>query len=98
MLRRPPRTTRTYTLFPYTTRFRSVSKLNQQQNHPADPIALAREVLLTEARAIEALAERLDGSFPQAVDIILQCHGRVVVSGMGKSGHIGRKKIGRPHV
>ena len=69
----------------------AVSKLNQQQNHPADPIALAREVLLTEARAIEALAERLDSSFPQAVDIILQCHGRVVVSGMGKSGHIGRK-------
>lgn len=40
---------------------------------------------------MEALAQRLDSSFPQAVDLILQCRGRVVVSGMGKSGHIGRK-------
>lgn len=47
--------------------------------------------MLTEARAVEALAQRLDDSFPQAVDLILQCRGRVVVSGMGKSGHIGRK-------
>jgi arabinose-5-phosphate isomerase len=46
---------------------------------------------LTEARAVEALAQRLDDSFPQAVNLILQCSGRVVVSGMGKSGHIGRK-------
>jgi arabinose-5-phosphate isomerase len=40
---------------------------------------------------VEALASRLDASFQQAVDLILQCQGRVVVSGMGKSGHIGRK-------
>jgi arabinose-5-phosphate isomerase len=69
----------------------AVPKLNQQPRNPANPIDLAREVLLTEARAVEALAQRLDDSFPLAVDLILQCHGRVVVSGMGKSGHIGRK-------
>ena len=69
----------------------AVSKLNQQQSNPANPIDLAREVLLTEAHAVEALAQRLDSSFPQAVELILQCRGRVVVSGMGKSGHIGRK-------
>lgn len=69
----------------------AVPKLNQQPSSPANPIDLAREVLLTEARAVEALAQRLDDSFPQAVNIILQCRGRVVVSGMGKSGHIGRK-------
>lgn len=69
----------------------AVQKLNQQQHTPAHLIDLAREVLLTEARAVETLAQRLDHSFPQAVDLILQCHGRVVVSGMGKSGHIGRK-------
>lgn len=40
---------------------------------------------------MEALAQRLDESFPKAVQLILQCRGRVVVSGMGKSGHIGRK-------
>jgi arabinose-5-phosphate isomerase len=69
----------------------AVSKLNQQQRNPANPIDLAREVLLTEAHAVEMLAQRLDSSFPQAVELILQCQGRVVVSGMGKSGHIGRK-------
>ncbi len=55
------------------------------------PLVLAREVLLIEARAVEALANRLDDSFTRAVELILQCHGRIVVSGMGKSGHVGRK-------
>ncbi len=54
-------------------------------------LTLAREVLLIEAQAVQALAERLDESLLQALDIILQCHGRVIVSGMGKSGHIARK-------
>ena len=55
------------------------------------PLDLAREVLLIEAREVEALAQRLDDSFTRAVELILQCRGRVVVSGMGKSGHIGCK-------
>jgi len=55
------------------------------------PIELAKEVLLIEARAVEALALRLDEHFTRAVTLILQCHGRVVVSGMGKSGHIANK-------
>lgn len=46
---------------------------------------------MIEAREVEALAQRLDDSFTRAIDLILQCHGRVVVSGMGKSGHIGSK-------
>lgn len=54
-------------------------------------LALAREVLAIEAREIESLAKRLDANFVNAVNLILQCQGRVVVSGMGKSGHIGRK-------
>jgi arabinose-5-phosphate isomerase len=54
-------------------------------------LALARQVLLLEASEIEKLAERLDAQFECAVELILQCRGRVVVSGMGKSGHIGRK-------
>lgn len=54
-------------------------------------LALAKKVLLLEAREIDMLAGRLDAQFECAVQLILQCHGRIVVSGMGKSGHIGRK-------
>lgn len=58
---------------------------------PAHRLSLAQTVLTTEAEAILALARRLDGSFLAAVDALLACKGRVVVTGMGKSGHIGRK-------
>ena len=51
----------------------------------------ARQVLTTEAEALAQAAELLDGDFARAVDAILATPGRVVVSGMGKSGHIGRK-------
>jgi arabinose-5-phosphate isomerase len=54
-------------------------------------VALARRVLTIEADALRALAERLDERFVAAVDLILHRHGRVVVSGIGKSGHIARK-------
>jgi arabinose-5-phosphate isomerase len=54
-------------------------------------LALAREVLEIEAKAVFALIGRLDRSFAQAVDTVLNCRGRVVVSGIGKSGHIARK-------
>ena len=56
-----------------------------------DAISSAREVLDIEANAITALKERLDSAFVRAVEIILNCQGRVVVCGIGKSGHIGRK-------
>ncbi len=55
------------------------------------PLDLARKVLNIEAHEITALAKRLDESFELAIKIILQCKGRVVVTGMGKSGHIGNK-------
>lgn len=51
----------------------------------------ARKVLELEAHAIEAAAERLDGSFIEAVELILSHPGKVIVSGLGKSGHVGRK-------
>jgi arabinose-5-phosphate isomerase len=51
----------------------------------------AREVLAVESRAVAQLAERLDANFLRAVELLLGCRGRVVVSGVGKSGHIGRK-------
>ena len=54
-------------------------------------LQLARKVLSIEAHEITALAIRLDAHFEAAVALILQCKGRVVISGMGKSGHIGGK-------
>lgn len=51
----------------------------------------ARRVLATEAGAVAALADRIDESFTRACDICLDCKGRIVVIGMGKSGHIGSK-------
>jgi arabinose-5-phosphate isomerase len=62
------------------------------RTHPAGPaLDLAREVLAIEAQAVTALAARLDSSFLRAVDLLLGCRGRIVVCGVGKSGHIGRK-------
>ena len=50
-----------------------------------------KRVLAIEARAIQSLIDRLDGGFAKAVDLLLTCKGKVVVSGMGKSGLIGQK-------
>jgi len=54
----------------------------------------AKEVLTTEAEAILAVRDRLDDSFTAAVRLIVNCEGRVVVTGMGKSGSIARKIAG----
>ncbi len=51
----------------------------------------ARRVLEIESRAIRDLADRLDPGFDRAVDLILGCEGRIVVTGMGKSGIVGQK-------
>ena len=64
------------------------------QSTPFDPqraLALARETLDIEAQAVQAMAVRLDERFARAVALALACRGRLVVMGMGKSGHIGRK-------
>lgn len=60
-------------------------------NGDAQRLTLAREVLQIESDAILALGERIDASFVKAIDLLLECSGRVVVSGIGKSGHIARK-------
>jgi arabinose-5-phosphate isomerase len=54
-------------------------------------LALARKVLQTESSAILALVPRLDGRFDRAVDLLHQCQGRVILTGMGKSGIICHK-------
>jgi arabinose-5-phosphate isomerase len=53
--------------------------------------SLARNVLETEARAVTVLMDRIDDEFIRACEICLECQGRIVVIGMGKSGHIGSK-------
>ena len=63
-----------------------IAKINDDR-----ALALARDVLDIEADAVRALRDQLDGGFVQAVALLLGCRGRVVVSGIGKSGHIARK-------
>ncbi|HJV25349.1 MAG TPA: KpsF/GutQ family sugar-phosphate isomerase [Aromatoleum sp.] len=68
--------------------------MNASQPKPAsktDAVAMARRVLRIEADAVAALAERIGGEFEAAVGMILGRHGRVIVTGIGKTGHIGRK-------
>lgn len=60
--------------------------------HALDPVtAQARDVLLQQARSIAQLSMRLDKSFSSAIRILLGVEGHVVISGLGKSGHVGRK-------
>ncbi len=65
----------------------------RSDNHP-DPEKLkgsARAVIETEQQAVSDLKQRIDGHFVNACRLLLECSGRVVVLGMGKSGHIGHK-------
>ncbi|MBM5570050.1 MULTISPECIES: KpsF/GutQ family sugar-phosphate isomerase [Deefgea] len=52
---------------------------------------VARRVMQIEAEAISAVASRLDTQFDRACQLLLACHGRVIIMGMGKSGHVARK-------
>ncbi len=61
------------------------------ETSPKDLLALAAEVLDIESRAVNQLKSRLDDSFTAACQLCLDTDGRVVVTGMGKSGHIGGK-------
>ena len=63
-----------------------IAKINGER-----ALDLARDVLTIEAEAVQALARRIDQDFVAAVELLLNCPGRVVVSGIGKSGHIARK-------
>ena len=65
--------------------------MNKAITAPSRALNLACEVLNIEAAAVQALTKRIDETFLQAMNIILSCEGRVIVSGIGKSGHIARK-------
>lgn len=60
-------------------------------DNPEEIIALAKDVLSIESSAIEALIDRIGDSFLKAVDILYHCKGKVVITGMGKSGLVGKK-------
>ena len=53
----------------------------------------AKEVLLHEAEAVRGLIDKLDDNFVHAVEAILNCKGKVIVTGLGKSGWVGRKIV-----
>ena len=70
------------------------AKLREDPDVSIDPdraLAVARQVLRTEAGAIASVEMRLGLAFVAAVEMLLRCRGRVVVSGIGKSGHVARK-------
>jgi arabinose-5-phosphate isomerase len=56
-----------------------------------DDLAIARDVFATEINGLQALSDQLDHRFSQALDAIMAITGRVIVTGMGKSGHVGKK-------
>jgi arabinose-5-phosphate isomerase len=64
---------------------------NQMTSSTTDFLTTARRVIAREADALVALGVALDDNFARAVEMILGTQGRVIVSGMGKSGHVARK-------
>ncbi len=65
--------------------------IHRAQSLPLEHYRLAREVIQAEAQALSRLAERLPASFSEAVDLLCQCQGSVIVTGIGKAGWIGQK-------
>ena len=62
-----------------------------QTNDAEQYIKWAREVLQIEADGLKEISDGLNGTFAAAADTILSCTGRLVVMGIGKSGHVGHK-------
>jgi arabinose-5-phosphate isomerase len=60
----------------------------------SDQLEYARQIIRSEAAALEQVADRLDAEFLQAVDLIFNCAGRIAITGAGKSGDVGQKIAG----
>ena len=73
------------------SRLSTASRASAKATLDAEALESAQRVLRVEVEAIQALGKRLDGSFPRAVELVLACTGRVVVTGMGKPGFIAQK-------
>lgn len=70
---------------------RSIILSHTRMPNPTDFQSSALATLRIEQQAIDVLATQIDDRFNRACEVLLQCNGRVVITGMGKSGHIGRK-------
>lgn len=68
-----------------------MQKLGKIPAHAADDVAHGKAVLAQEIRGLKALADSLDAQFARAVECVAGIKGRVIVTGMGKSGHVARK-------
>ncbi len=66
-------------------------RVEEREGAKVDVLASARRVLTIEADALRSLADQLNGDFDRAVEVLSKVTGRVIVTGMGKSGHIARK-------
>lgn len=65
--------------------------MNADHRPPTNVLEFGRAILHDEARALDALAEGLGEAFERAVELIRECKGKLIVCGLGKSGHVGRK-------
>lgn len=74
-----------------TTALAAPHRADHDTDDDASAVGVARRVLAAEAAGLRALSASLDDAFARAVDVLAGCTGRVAVSGMGKSGHVGRK-------
>ena len=70
---------------------KKANKIQKNSDVHSSVLDIAKKVLKTEAEAVHALIEKLNSDFEKAVDILFESKGRVVVSGMGKSGLVGKK-------
>ena len=70
---------------------RKAESLNDPASIRSKMLESGRRVILSEAEALVSLANEIDGNFSEAVELLSKTTGRVIVSGIGKSGHIGRK-------
>ena len=68
-----------------------MNELSEIATSASADLAAARRVLELEARALDLLGKSLDGAFSKACDALVSVTGRIIVSGMGKSGHVARK-------
>jgi arabinose-5-phosphate isomerase len=71
-----------------------VQNLPEGLRQESERLAYAREILRGEAAALELVAQRLDGSFLQVVDLLYRCAGRIAITGTGKSADVGQKIAG----
>ena len=69
------------------------SATNTAKTAPFEQLRFAGEILRSEGQALLGLADQLDGDFNRAIDLLFECRGSVIVSGMGKAGLIGQKIV-----